>query len=109
MTRSAAGRFAGVALAVLAAALGSACATVPLSQTPEQLLADAATAARVQDALRRDPVLYDTHVDVAVVGGVVRLSGVLSEAEDFYEVRRVASIVPGVTRVVSNLQLVDRR
>ncbi len=70
---------------------------------------DEALVTRVRDILRRDPVLYDAHVAVTAEGGVVRLFGVLSEADDFYEVRRIVGAVPGVRRVASDLQLVDRR
>jgi len=63
----------------------------------------------VSDALCRYPMVYDAHIGVTAEGGVVRLSGVLSEVGDSYEVHRVATAVSGVTRVVNNLQLVNRR
>jgi osmotically-inducible protein OsmY len=109
MLRRATGRFLGLALALQASLCVSACAATPGYRTPDERQADEALAIQVQDALRRAPLLYDVHITVTAVGGVVRLSGVLSEADDFYEVRRIASAVPGVRRVDANLQLVDRR
>jgi osmotically-inducible protein OsmY len=105
----AASRSLGAALALQATVSLYACSATPTYRPAAERLADEAIAAQVKEALRRDPVLYDAHIAVTAEGGVVRLSGVLSEADDLYEVPRIAKAVPGVTRVVSNLQLVDRR
>lgn len=108
MSRRGVGHSLGAA-ALMAALCVYGCSTTPAYRTAEERSGDEATAARVREALRQDPVLYDAHIAVTAEGGVVRLSGVLSEAEDIYEVRRIAKAVPGVTRVVSDLKLVDRR
>jgi osmotically-inducible protein OsmY len=105
----AAGRSLGSALTLQAILWMSACSTTPAYGSAEDRLADEALATRVQDALRRDPLLYDVHITVTAEAGVVRLSGVLSEADDIYEVRRIVKAVPGVTRVANDLRLVDRR
>ena len=103
------GRTVGLALAVHGAFYLYACSATPAHRTLSEAMADEVLAAQVREALRRDPMLYDAHITVNAERGVVRLSGVLSEADDFYQVRRIANGVPGVTRVVNNLQLVDRR
>ena len=109
MLRPAVDRALLLELALATALAVSACATTHVHRTPDELRSDEDLANRVRETLREDPLLYDAHVAVSAEGGVVRLTGVLSEADDFYEVRRVVRAIPGVTRVASDLQLVDRR
>jgi osmotically-inducible protein OsmY len=87
----------------------SACTTAPATRSPAEVAADATIARQVKEALSSDPSIYDAHIEVTADRGVVRLYGVIAEAEDFAEARRVAKSVPGVRKVVSELRLVDRR
>jgi osmotically-inducible protein OsmY len=89
-----------VALAALCGVV--ACAT---SRTDAQREADKATAARVQAALEADRALYAKHIFVSVTNGVVRLSGYVWDPPDLNEARSTAELVPGVTRVVNDLEL----
>ena len=89
--------------AALAALSGvAACAT---SRNDAQREADKATAARVQAALEADRALYARHIFVNVNNGVVRLSGYVWDPPDLDEARSVAELVPGVSRVVNDLEL----
>jgi len=87
----------------------SACSTPPANRTAAEMAADDSIARQVKEELLRDPRIYDSHIEVTAERGVVRLHGVIAEAEDFAEARRVAKSVPGVKNVVSELHLVDRR
>jgi osmotically-inducible protein OsmY len=89
---------------VLTVALG-ACATQP-PRTAAERRADEAIAARVEQALSLDPNIYARHIDVDADRAVVHLSGLVWTNEDLIEARRVAAQVPGVTAVVSQLELV---
>jgi osmotically-inducible protein OsmY len=90
-------------LIVLAAAAG-ACAMVP-QKSPEQAAADAATADRVYSALNADEVYYYRHVNVGVDNGVVQLSGYVWSTPAMYRAKQLAGQVPGVTRVVNQMEL----
>jgi osmotically-inducible protein OsmY len=87
----------------------NACTTAPSNRSDTQRLVDVELAARIKDALLHDPRIYDAHIDVTAYYRVVRLSGTVSEAEDFAEAKHVAKSVPGVKGVISELNLVDRR
>lgn len=89
--------------AVAAFAVGCAAQNV---RTPEQRATDAALALQVERALAQDPNIYARHIDVDADGGIVRLSGFVWAADDYYEAQRVAAKVPGVVRVVDQLEMV---
>jgi osmotically-inducible protein OsmY len=92
-------------MVVIAATLSvGACATQP-RRTAAERAADDATAARVEQALSGDPQIYARHIDVDAERGVVRLSGFVWSSEDFFEAKRVAATVPGVTGVISELEM----
>ena len=91
-------------VAVAAALSVSACATQP-ARTAEQRAADDALAARVELALSHDPEIYARHIDVDADGGIVRLSGFVWSANDFYEAKRIAATVPGVISVESRMEM----
>jgi osmotically-inducible protein OsmY len=93
---------AGVVLAVLCAM--AACATGP-KRTEEQREADKATQQRVEAALDSDKALYAKHITVHVRNGVVHLSGYVWDPPDLDEAVLVAQLVPGVSKVVNNLEL----
>jgi len=85
--------------------IASGCAT-QIVRTPEQRASDAALAMQVERALAQDPNIYARHIDVDADGGIVRLSGFVWAADDYYEAQRIAANVPGVVRVVDQLEMV---
>ncbi len=91
---------------VSAAVLLGACATAAGGRGPAEQAADQELAARVEYALLNDPRLYARHIDVDADRGVIRLSGLVWDDGDPFEARRIARAVPGVTSVVSELELV---
>jgi len=94
--------YAGVAVAVLCGL--AACASAP-PRTDAQLQADKVMAERVEAALNADRSLFAKHITAHADNGVVRLTGYVWEANDFEEAIYIASNVPGVTKVVNDLEL----
>lgn len=92
---------AGLALGV--ACCLAACAAAP--KTDEQREADRQMVERVQAALGSDKTLYSSHITVRADNGVVRLTGFVWDPPDLTEAQQVAELVPGVTKVVNNLEL----
>ena len=91
---------------VLVAALGMLCScTASARRTAEEQAVDDALAARVEQVLLADSRIYARHIDVDANRGVIRLSGIVWTSDDLYEARRIAATVPGVTRVVDQLEL----
>jgi osmotically-inducible protein OsmY len=94
------------ALLALTLSLVACAAMAPAARAPVERVADEAIAMRVKDALHRDPYLFDRHINVRVVQGVVHLDGMVWSAEDYRDTRLIAMQVPGVVAVVSDLDLV---
>ena len=94
--------YAGVAVAVLCGV--AACASGP-AKTDTQAQADKVMAERVEAALNADRSLFAKHITAHADNGVVRLTGYIWEASDFEEANYIASNVPGVTKVVNDLEL----
>ena len=82
----------------------NACSISP-PRPPEVAAADEATAERVYAALNADPIYFFRHVDVRVDRGVTQLSGYVWGVDAIYRARRIAAGVPGVTRVVDQMEL----
>jgi osmotically-inducible protein OsmY len=93
---------AGVAMAVFCAV--AACASGPAT-TDAQAQADKVMAERVEAALNADRSLFAKHITAHADNGVVRLTGYVWEASDFEEAVYIAQGVPGVTKVVNDLEL----
>lgn len=94
-------------LAVLLVALTS-CVTRPPNPPAsrgEQSPTDKATAEQVYKALSADQVYFFKHVDVDVSNGVVTLSGYVWSTLAIYRAKKIAAAVPGVTRVVNQMEL----
>jgi osmotically-inducible protein OsmY len=81
----------------------AACASSP--KTAEQEHADQVMAERVEAALSSDKSLFGKHISVQADNGVVHLSGYVWEPSDFEEATSIAEGVPGVVRVVNDLEL----
>lgn len=93
--------FAALAVAVLCAV--AACASGP-PRTEAQRDADKATVERVETALNSDRRLYAKHIVVHVDNGVVWLTGYVWDRPDYDQATFIAENVPGVTRVVNDLE-----
>jgi osmotically-inducible protein OsmY len=94
--------YAGVAVALLCGV--AACASGP-AKSDSQEQADKVMAERVEAALNADKALFAKHITAHADNGVVRLTGYVWEANDFEEATYIASNVPGVTKVVNDLEL----
>ncbi len=94
--------YAGVAVALLCGV--AACASAP-AKSDAQEHADKVMAERVEAALSADRSLFAKHITAHADNGVVRLTGYVWEANDFEEATYIASSVPGVTKVVNDLEL----
>ena len=95
-------KFASVPVAV--AVLLGACASGP-RETNAQLQADKVTAEQVEIALNGDTALYAKHISAHANNGIVYLTGYVWEAGDFELASAIAENVPGVTKVVNDLEL----
>jgi osmotically-inducible protein OsmY len=92
----------GVAVVVSCAL--AACASGP-QKSDSQRAEDKAMGERVEAALNADKQLYAKHITAHADGGVVTLTGLVWESTDFDEATFVTQNVPGVTRVVNDLEL----
>jgi len=81
----------------------SACGSAP-PKTDAQRQADKVTAERVEAALSADKTLYGKHITVHADSGVVWLTGYVWDRPDFDQATSIAEGVPGVTRVVNDLE-----
>ena len=91
-----------VAVAVACGAIG--CASGP-PKSDSQAQADRELGERVEAALNADKQLFAKHISAHADNGVVRLTGYVWESGDFEEANFVAENVPGVTKVVNDLEL----
>ena len=91
------------ALALVTASTGLA-ATSPAHAYSERQT-DAVTAEQVYAVLNADPIYYFRHVDVNVRDGVATLSGYVWEPQAIYRAQEIAARVPGVTRVIDQMEL----
>ena len=82
----------------------TACVT-PVPRSAAETHADEVTAQRIYTALNADPTYYFRHVDVSVEDGVARLGGYIWSPEALYRAEQLAGHVPGVKRVVNQMEL----
>src|SRR5581483_7922303 len=92
------------ALATGIACVASACAMGP-RETDAQRQADREVADQVQAALNADSGLYAQHISVRAQNGIVRLGGYVWAQPDLEEAQRIAELVPGVSKVVNDMEL----
>lgn len=97
-------RISCVAFVAVTACGMVACATGP-RKTEAERQADRETVERVQLALNEDTLLYARHISVRADGGVVLLGGYVWTQPDLREALRIAALVPGVTKVVDQMEL----
>ena len=92
-------------LAVLMLPLSTGQAATPEVSPSSIAQDDGVIQERVYDALNIDPTYYFRHVDVQVQHGVVTLSGYVWSTPSIYRAEKIASGVPGVTRVIDRMEL----
>jgi BON domain len=97
-------RFPGTLLALVLVCGAVACSSGP-RKSEAQLRADKETVDRVQVALNGDKILYARHITIHADNGVVSLGGYVWSEPDLLEAERIAATVPGVTRVVDEMEL----
>jgi osmotically-inducible protein OsmY len=97
-------RLLGMAAAGAVLATTISCVTTP-NKTSEQMVADKETASAVEAALRANTHIYTQHVTVQADNGVVHLGGYVWNDFDQYEAERTAESVPGVNKVVDEMEL----
>jgi osmotically-inducible protein OsmY len=81
----------------------AACTAPP--RTSEQKEVDKELAARVQDALGNDKMLYGKHIFVEAYNGTVTLTGYVWDPPDILLAQTLAEQVQGVTKVDNRLEL----
>jgi osmotically-inducible protein OsmY len=89
--------------AVIGAALLTLTASTVHAYSDRQT--DAVTAEQVYAVLNADQIYYFRHVDVNVRNGVATLSRYVWEPQAIYRAQKIAARVPGVTRVVDQMEL----
>lgn len=67
--------------------------------------ADEKVRGQVESALHADPFFNDEHVTVTIKDGVVTLHGIVFDEWDLRAVKRIAWRIPGVNRVVNDLEI----
>lgn len=95
------------AAVVLAAAVGACACSTPDNRTDSERAADRAITRQIQAALHHAPYLDADHIEVETTRGVVRLSGMVGSDVDLRTALRVSATVPGVRRVVDDLELIE--
>jgi osmotically-inducible protein OsmY len=60
---------------------------------------------QVEEALHSDAYFYDGHVTVTIKDGVATLQGIVFDDWDLRQAMRIARKVPGVRRVVNDLEI----
>ena len=93
------------AAVILSVTCGTVGCSIPPARTAEEKATDAATAAKVEDALLADPTIYARHIDVRVERGTVHLGGFVWSSEDFQQAKKDAAAIPGVTSVANEMEL----
>lgn len=94
--------------ALLAALLMSgvvACSTGQPGETVAQKIDDATITADVKAAIRQEPALQVSEINVETNGGVVQLSGFVSSAANIAVASTVARSVNGVKSVRNDIRL----
>ncbi len=83
----------------------ASCATKP-PRSSSEIKMDNAIELAVTQQLDDAPNSYFRHVDVSVYRGIVTLSGFVTERDDLAEAVRITALVPGVTSVSNQMELI---
>jgi hypothetical protein len=73
--------------------------------TAQRQAADEEVRGQVESALHADLFFNDEHVTVTIKNGVVTLHGIVFDEWDLRAVKRIARKIPGVRRVVDDLEI----
>ena len=73
--------------------------------TAQRQAADEEVRGQVESALHADLFFNDEHVTVTIKNGVVTLHGIVFDEWDLRVVKRIARRIPGVRRVVDDLEI----
>jgi osmotically-inducible protein OsmY len=68
-------------------------------------IADARLRRQVEVALAADPYFYSEHVSVTIQNGVATLHGIVFDDWDLRNAMRISRRIPGVKRVVNDLEI----
>jgi hypothetical protein len=68
-------------------------------------LADERLRAEVESALHNEPMLMSNHLEVSIKNGVVTLTGMVFDDWDLRMARRAARRIPGVKRVINDMEI----
>ncbi len=68
-------------------------------------VADARLQRQVEAALAADPYFYSEHVSVTIENGVATLHGIVFDDWDLRNAMRISRRIPGVKRVVNDLEI----
>jgi hypothetical protein len=71
----------------------------------QEAVPDAEVKQRVETAMRSDQYFYDEHVTITIKDGVVTLHGIVFDDWDLRTARRIAKRIPGVKRVINDLEM----
>lgn len=107
MYKSSVLRRSAVAVATILALAG--CTSSPAPESVGEYAEDATVTARVKTALRNDPMLDATAINVETYDGVVQLSGFVGAPADRPRAAEVARGVSGVKAVDNTLRLNGNR
>ena len=91
----------------LALALGVVACSTTDGRTQDERAADRSLTDQVHNALVADTNLYARHIDVEAKAGVVWLTGWVTSADQSRAARQDSEAVPGVTRVVNQIEVTD--
>jgi len=78
---------------------------LPTIVVTAQRLADEQLRMQVERALRDHHTLMSDHLDVSIKDGIVTLTGMVFDEWDMRIARRAAKRVPGVKRVVNDMEI----
>jgi 5'(3')-deoxyribonucleotidase len=67
---------------------------------------DALLAAKVEQALEKDPYLYVRHMSVTAEKGIVRVEGYVEDPFEMMQVLRLARRIAGKRRVVNEIEVI---
>lgn len=99
-----------VLLSLLLSTLLIACAPTQTQRAPGQAFDDVAVTAKVKTAIAKTSGMAEAaSINVDTYRGVVSLAGFVDNEQQIAEATRAAASVPGVDRVVNNLQIKKRQ
>jgi osmotically-inducible protein OsmY len=84
------------------------CAATSSRESTGESVDDAAITAKVKSSFEADPLVSTSAIDVATIGGVVHLSGTVSNERERYRAIQLTQGVAGVKEIVVRNLIVQR-